>query len=389
LALPHLLLHGLRQRLRAFAQSLERAALGIHRVVGVALGKIVFGLAHRLAGAAELVQIVLVLLAALVLAEIFQLIEQLVEAIAQRLLAIPYGWKYVDRESLRQVANYGSVTFMIIVAGRLRFKTDAVIIGTFLSAAAITHFSIGARLVDYAGEVVGSMAQIFTPMSSHFHATGDYNQLRKIFISGNRACALVMFPMTVALVVMGKSVIEAWMGPRYVSSYIVLLIVLIPSMFYYAQSTSNRILFGMSLHKSLAYVVLMEGIANVILSIVLVRPLGIVGDAIGTAIPLLCTSLFFLPRHMCRQLGVPVRKFLVDAYFYPVVLCVPMIFVLILMQRSFYAHRYPQLVLNLLVGVAAYGVGVLWFVLTREPLGIQLKTRMSRYLAGQAGEPES
>jgi len=189
--------------------------------------------------------------------------------------------------------------------------------------------------------------------------------------------------------VMGKSVIEAWMGPRYVSSYIVLLIVLIPSMFYYAQSTSNRILFGMSLHKSLAYVVLMEGIANVILSIVLVRPLGIVGDAIGTAIPLLCTSLFFLPRHMCRQLGVPVRKFLVDAYFYPVVLCVPMIFVLILMQRSFYAHRYPQLVLNLLVGVAAYGVGVLWFVLTREPLGIQLKTRMSRYLAGQAGEPES
>src|SRR5712671_2477628 len=233
--------------------------------------------------------------------------------IAQQLLAIPYGWKYVDRESLRQVASYGSVTFMIIVAARLRFKTDAVIIGTFLSAAAITHFSIGARLVDYAGETVSSLAQIFTPMSSHFHATGDFVRLRKIFISGNRACALVMFPMTVALIVMGKSLIEVWVGPRYVSSYIVLLIVLIPSTFYQAQSTSNRILFGMSLHKSLAYVVLMEGVANVILSIVLVRPLGIVGDAIGTAIPLLCTALFFLPRHMCRLLGVPIRKFLVDS----------------------------------------------------------------------------
>src|SRR5579863_1401883 len=40
--------------------------------------------------------------------------------IAQRLLAIPYGWKYVSRDSLKQVVNYGSVTFMIIVAGRLR-----------------------------------------------------------------------------------------------------------------------------------------------------------------------------------------------------------------------------------------------------------------------------
>jgi O-antigen/teichoic acid export membrane protein len=277
---------------------------------------------------------------------------------------------------------------MIIVAGRLRFKTDAVIIGTFLSAAAITHFSIGARLVDYAGEVVSSLAQIFTPMSSHFHATGDYNQLRKIFLSGNRACALVMLPMTVALVVMGKSVIEAWVGQRYVSSYTVLLIVLIPSTVYQMQSTSNRILFGMSLHKSLAYVVLMEGIANVILSIVLVRPLGIVGDALGTAIPLMCTSLFFLPRHMCRQLGIPVRRFLAEAYLYPLVLCIPMIFVLLLLQRSFYAHRYPQLLLNLATGLAVYGVGLVWFVLTREPLGIQFKNRVFRYFGGQMGASE-
>jgi O-antigen/teichoic acid export membrane protein len=306
---------------------------------------------------------------------------------AHRLLAISYGWKYVGWETLRQVASYGSVTFMIIVAARLRFKTDAIIIGTFLSAAAITHFTIGARLVDYAAEVVSSMAQIFTPMSSHFHATGNYDQLRKIFVAGNRACALIMFPMTVAFVVMGKSVIEAWVGPRYVSSYVILLIVLIPSTFYEAQSTSNRILFGMSLHKSLAYVVLMEGIANVILSIVLVRPLGIVGDALGTAIPLLCTSLFFLPRHVCRQLNIPIRKFLVDAYFFPVILCLPMIFALVMMQRSFYAHHYPQLILNLLVGLTVYGVGVLWFVLTREPAGIELKIRMLRYL-GQTGAPE-
>jgi O-antigen/teichoic acid export membrane protein len=299
--------------------------------------------------------------------------------IAQRLLPIRYGWQYISRESFRQVANYGSVTFMIIVAARLRFKTDAVIIGTFLSAAAITQFSIGARLVDYASEVVSSLAQIFTPMSSHFHATGDYAQLRRIFISGNRACALVMFPMTVALVVMGKSVIEAWVGPRYVSTYIVLLILLIPSALYNAQSTSNRILFGMSRHKPLAYVVFMEGIANLILSIALVRPLGIVGDAIGTAIPMLVTALFFLPRHLCRQLGIPVREFLVEAYFYPLVLCIPMVLVLVLMQRSFYAHRYPQLVLNLGTGIAAYAVGVLWFVLTRESIGIRFKTRMSRY----------
>jgi len=306
--------------------------------------------------------------------------------IAQRLLDLPFGWKYVSRNSLQQVVTYSSVTFILIVASRLRFKTDAIVIGTFLSAAAVTHFSIGARLVDYAGETVSSLAQIFTPMSSHFHTIGDYVQLRKIFISGNRACALVMLPMTVSMVVMGKSVIEAWVGARYVSSYIILLIVVIPITFYHVQSTSIRMLYGMSLHKTLAYIVMMEGIANLILSIFLVQRLGIVGDALGTAIPLLCTSLVFLPRHMCRQLSVPVRKFLWEAYLYPVLFCIPMYFVLVLMQRSFYAHRYPQLIVNLLAGIAAYGVGVLWFILTREPMGIEFRNRMSRYFVGEASE---
>lgn len=299
--------------------------------------------------------------------------------IAQRLVTIPFGWRYVDRESFKQVANYGSVTFMIIVAARLRFKSDAVIIGTFLSAAAITRFSIGSRLVDYAGETVSSLAQIFTPMASQFHATGDYNGLRKIFISGNRACAFIMFPIAVALIVMGKSVIEAWVGPKYISSYIILLIALIPATLYNAQTTSNRILFGMSMHKALATVVLIEGVSNIILSIALVRPLGIVGDTIGTAIPLFCTAVFFLPRHLCRKLEVPILKFISETYFYPALFCIPMAFVLILMQRAFYAHRYPQLIVNLIAGMGTYAVGVFWFFFTRESVGIEMRERIARY----------
>jgi O-antigen/teichoic acid export membrane protein len=307
-------------------------------------------------------------------------------AAVQHYLPIPFGWHYVSRESFKQVANYGAVTFMIMIAFRLRFKTDAVIIGSFLSMSAITYFSIGGRLVDYAGEVVNSLAQIFTPMSSHFHAAGDYDQLRKIFISGNRACALLMFPLCVSLVILGKSVIEAWVGPQYVSSYVVLLILLIPATLYNAQTTSNRILFGMSLHTSLAVVVLLEGVVNIVLSVALVRRFGIVGDAIGTAIPMLLTSLFFLPQHLCRRLEVPLRKFLWEAYFYPAVLCIPMACALMFMQHAYYAHRYPQLVLNSLVGAVVYGAGVLWFILTREPMGIELKGKMAQYFGRAEGQ---
>ena len=67
------------------------------------------------------------------------------------------------------------------------------------------------------------------------------------------------------------------------TSYPVLLVLVIPSTLMLAQSASSRVLFGMAKHKTLAIVTLLEGGANLFLSIFLVRQFGILGDAFGTA----------------------------------------------------------------------------------------------------------
>lgn len=287
--------------------------------------------------------------------------------IAFRSLAAPLGFRYVDRVFFREMANYSGVTFIIIVAGRLRFKTDEIVIGTFISAVAITYFNIGARIVDYAGDLVTSLAQIFVPISSQSEAKGNIDRLRKIFVAGNRFCAFLVFPMTAVLIILGKSVIEVWVGRKYVAqSYPVLLVLLIPTALMLAQAASGRLLFGIGKHRTLAIVTFCEGVANLILSILLVRPYGILGDAWGTAIPLTCTMVFFLPGHLCRQLGIRLRVFLRQAYMLPLALCVPLVFVLLLMQRWFIPHNYRELGLQLALAGTVYGIGLLWAFLTNH-----------------------
>jgi O-antigen/teichoic acid export membrane protein len=284
-----------------------------------------------------------------------------------RILPLRLGLKHLSRESLKRIASYSGTTFILIVAVRLRFRTDAIVIGTFVSSAAITYFTIGSRLVDYAGEVVGGLAQVFVPMSSQSDATGDLEGLRKILVAGNRACALIIFPMAAVLIILGKSVIEAWVGPRYVAtSYPVLLMLLIPTTLALAQGASGRILYGMAKHKTLAVVTLMEGCANLFLSIFLVRRFGIMGDAVGTAIPLACTTLFFMPRHLCRVLKLRVVIYLRQAFLLPLMLCGPLVAVLLLMRHWFVAHTYFRLGIQLLVGSAVYGLGLLWAIWTRK-----------------------
>jgi O-antigen/teichoic acid export membrane protein len=278
-----------------------------------------------------------------------------------RLCPLPLGLQYVDRESFRNMATYGGITFVAIVASQLRFRTDEIVLGTMMTTVAITYFNIGSRIVDYALNFLGSMAQIFVPMASESEATGNADRLRKIYIAGNRACAFVTFPVTAILLILGKDVIRIWVGARYVPhSYPVLVAMMIPFALAMMQGASARILYGLGKHKTFAVVTLIEGVANLILSIALVPSLGIVGDALGTAIPLSFTCIVFLPRHMKKQIGVPVGTFLREAYTLPILLNLPLVAALWLANRFFYPRILIQLVLEILAVSSIYGVGLLW-----------------------------
>jgi len=288
-------------------------------------------------------------------------------ATAFRHLRLRLGSQYLSRSTLRRIAGYSSTTFVIIVSGRLRFKTDALVIGTFMSAAAITYFTIGSRLVDYATDFVHSMAQIFVPMSSQSDALGELKSLRQIFVSGGRMCALAALPISAILIIFGKSVIEIWVGARYVSaSYPVLLILLIPSTLSLMQAASSRVLFGMGKHQMLAKVTLAEGIANLVLSVILVRKFGIVGDAVGTAIPLCGTVVLFLPYHLCKVLKIRLVSYVRHAFLLPFVLVIPLVVVLLLLRRWSVPHHLLQLVEQVAIGMAVYGVGIVWAIKARR-----------------------
>src|SRR5258708_980432 len=278
-----------------------------------------------------------------------------------RLCPVPLGLRYVNKESFRNMATYGGTTFLVIVAGQLRFGTGGLGLGRMMSTVAITYFSIGARIVDYSQEFVSSMAQIFVPMSSQSEAKGELDRLRKVYIAGNRVCALLILPITVILILLGKHVIRIWVGARYVPhSYPVLVVLIIPYTLMLMQAASGRVLFGIGKHQSLAKVTLIEGIANLILSVALVPPLGVFGDALGTAVPLCCTFLLFMPRHLKKQLGVPVRSFVRQTYLLPLLLNLPLAGVVWLANRFFTPKNLAQLVMEIGAAFLIYGIGVLW-----------------------------
>jgi O-antigen/teichoic acid export membrane protein len=183
-------------------------------------------------------------------------------------------------------------------------------------------------------------------------------QMRNTLVIGNRYSSFIAFSIAAVLFVMGKSIIQAWVGAEYVSSYVILVTLMVPSALYLAQAASTKVLYGMARHHALAWILLVEGIANLTLSILLVRRYGILGVALGTAVPLLITSVVFLPAHMCRVVGMRLSEYLRDAHLYPLMLAATLGACLWIAGRWVPSGTYPGVLLQLAIGSALCALGV-------------------------------
>jgi len=92
---------------------------------------------------------------------------------------------------------------------------------------------------------------------------------------------------------------------------------------------------------------------------------------------MLCTSLIFLPYYVCSLLGVRVREFVSQAYALPCDLRTAVV-VLLLMRQLFTRTDYDPTAGPALGGRHGLCCGLAVLLLTRDPMGVKLRTGSQR-----------
>jgi hypothetical protein len=67
-----------------------------------------------------------------------------------------------------------------------------------------------------------------------------------------------------------------------------------------------------------------------------------------------------------RLLKLRLRSYLRHAFLLPIPLTIPLVAVLLLLRRWFIPHHFLQLVEQVSIGLAVYGVGIAWAIWTRQ-----------------------
>lgn len=230
--------------------------------------------------------------------------------VIRRFPELKIGLSYVTRERMKPLFGYSMYSFISNVADKLKYHLDAFVITAVLGLSLVTHYNIGSRISNYYILFITAATALVIPVFSTFEGIGDYDKIREKFIFFTKMNTILSMFLGGTIIIYGKAFISRWMGTGYLDAYDVLMALMVGSIVTTIQITSKSLLYGLSKHRMYAITVIFEGIANLVLSLILVRRFGLLGVAMGTTIPALVVNIFILPYYAIRVIDLPVSKYL-------------------------------------------------------------------------------
>jgi O-antigen/teichoic acid export membrane protein len=224
--------------------------------------------------------------------------------------------------------SFSSALFVINVAGQLQTKTDEIVIGASMPVAFVTPYSIARRLSEMPQLLSAQFMKVILPLASQLDAENDRVRLRTVYLTSSRITLAIFLPLAVGVVILAQPFLTAWVGAPYGQYAYLVVILTLASLIDTSQWPAGVILQGMGRHRLLALIALGSAFANLGLSLVLVRPLGLAGVALGTLIPTTIESLCFVLPYVMRVNHISFRVVLTEIYLPALLPALPMAIVL-------------------------------------------------------------
>ncbi len=209
---------------------------------------------------------------------------------------------------LREVGAFSAYLLVLDWSHKVNYSLDTFVVGAALGPRAVSFFTPPVRVAQTMRDLTAQFNSVLFPAVVDLGTRGDHRRLVTLLVEGTRLSTALALAVGLGVVVLADPLLVAWVGPSLAPSAPVLQILALAMLVRVVQATGATILKGAGGHRYLAANNAIVAACNLALSIALVGRLGLLGVALGTAIPVSVGSLFVVPR-ACRQLDLPTSRF--------------------------------------------------------------------------------
>ena len=241
--------------------------------------------------------------------------------VKRRYPGLPFGLRHYDKGRVREIFGFSMFVLLLNMGVQLSFRTDALVIGQFLpDPQAITDYDIGNKFFEHLIALVLAIGMVVMPYATKLRAKGDLSGLGDAFLKYSKVALSLSLMVGLYLLVLGPEFLAWWIADEYHAISGTLTQILVVSFFAFLpiRGVALPMLMGLGKPNKPAYAFLGMGILNLVLSIVLIGPYGLVGVALGTAVPNVLFAVYVLGL-ACREIDVTVGAYLGHVFGKPLV----------------------------------------------------------------------
>ncbi len=210
----------------------------------------------------------------------------------------------IGSKRVKSLFYYSVYTFLTRIADILRFQIDPLVISGLIGLVAVTHYRIAGLFAQYYIQLIIVSLGMMQPVLSRLHGAEDHAGLKRAFFFGTKISLWLSIFIGFAIIGWGKPFITRWMGPRYEDAYLPLVVLSAAVLLDVGQQPSVGLLYATFKHRFYTYMNWAEGLLNLVFSLALARPLGILGVALGTLIGAFFIRLVVQPWWVCKVSGI-------------------------------------------------------------------------------------
>lgn len=298
---------------------------------------------------------------------VFEFVATLI-VLRRRHPTVRFGWRGADPTLLRPILGFSVFAMLLNVGTLLAFRVDAIVISRFLEPKHATWFDVGNKFFDPMTSLLVAVGAVVMPKATQLSTLGRADELRGVFLKWSKISLSIVLLLGVYLIVAGPDFLGWWVGPEFVEPSGRVLQLLMASFLVYlpVRGVALPILLGLGKPKAATIGLLVMGVANLILSLALVREHGILGVALGTAIPNVFFAGFVLVQ-ACRELSVGVGEYLRYVVGRALVGVVVPSSVLVAYKSALGLDSFVHLVVAGLLTVASFAATWWFFVFRGDP----------------------
>lgn len=297
---------------------------------------------------------------------VLQIVVEFVYVKVKLKVKVRISFRNWDKEIFKESFKYTFLLFITTIAAQINNNLDNVVIGAIQGAAPVAIYSMGLLIFGMFEQLSTSLSSVMLPtVTNILKKDTDGSEIQKTIVQIGRIQFMLLGAALVGFIVLGKNLINLWLGEGYDDVYVITLILMAPALLELCVNVCLSVLRAKNMLGFRTGVLFAVTALNAIITVVGVKFFGYYAAAVGTALSFLIGSVVVMNIYYYKKLSFKMIK-IYRQIFSGTWICLLLSGGAIAVSSRFLGNGWIGFILNVIVFCIVYAVTMLLFGFKKE-----------------------